>query len=333
MRNAILILSAVVLALAASVIPVSPVAAQQAVAPSPEAMAGARAAYARGEAEFQAGNFAAAEAAFLQAYDFVANPIVLIGAAQSRERQGDLPGAVEFYQRYLTERPDASDRQQWEERIQEHMAQPGTLVVRSDPAGAAVSVDGEALEQPTPTEVSLPAGEHMVTLRLDEYLDARQTVNVPYGGRVEHDVSLAGLNDTGGGDAGTGAGGGVNGLGGGTGSGEDDGGIGTEIWIASGVAGVALVTGTVLGFLALSEQSEFDENPTNEAADSGEQLALLADISFGVALAAAVTGLVLHLGGGAEEEAVAERDPGEARVEFSPIVAPTGGGVSARLQF
>ena len=198
MRNAIMILSAVILAFAGSVVPASSVEAQAGAAPTEEAMAGARAAYARGEAEFEAGNFAAAEAAFLQAYDFIPNPIVLIGAAQAREQQGDLQGAVEFFRRYLAESPDASDRQQWEERIAGLIVRPGTLAVNSDPPGAAISVDGEATGQATPAELSLSPGEHTVTLSLGDHLDDHQTVSVPYGGRVEHEIELSVVN--GGGD-------------------------------------------------------------------------------------------------------------------------------------
>lgn len=58
---------------------------------------------------------------------------------------------------------------------------PGTLVVTTDPPGAHVTVDGRALDQPTPAVAALPAGHHQITAELLHYKPARQ----------EHDVKAA----------------------------------------------------------------------------------------------------------------------------------------------
>ncbi|MGB0679190.1 MAG: hypothetical protein ACPGUV_05970, partial [Polyangiales bacterium] len=67
------------------------------------------------------------------------------------------------------------------------------------------------------------------------------------------------------------------------------------VWTAAGVASAAVVSGTILGFFALAKQNDFEARPRADTADQGERLALFADVSFALALAAAVTGLVLHL--------------------------------------
>jgi len=303
--------------------------------PTAEQVAGARAAYARGQQEFDAENFVAAEAAFMEAYRFVPNPIVLIGVAQSRHRQGNLTGAVEAFRRYLTEAPDGADRSEWESRITEITSTPGTLRVTTNPPGATVRINGVEREEVTPLEAELPPGDHAVIVTMEGHLEVREIVTLSYGESAEYETALTSVDAAGNaGDPSLGVGGGVD-----VGNEEDgdsDGGDGigsTELWVSSGVAGVALVTGTVFGFLALSEQSEFDETPSNDTADAGEQYALLADISFGIAAAAAITGLVLHFTGGDEEEDTASTGAQGTHVELTPLLGPQGGGVSATVQF
>jgi hypothetical protein len=109
----------------------------------------------------------------------------------------------------------------------------------------------------------------------------------------------------------------------------------TGVWVATGVAAASLVAGTVLGFMALSEESDFNDMPTEETADDGERFALFADVAFGVAAASAITGVVLHFteGDREEEKSTAVGLDGGARVDVVPAIGPKGGGVSARVQF
>jgi hypothetical protein len=299
--------------------------------------AAARAAYGRGTAEFDAGNYAESEAAFWEAYEFVPNPIVLIGVAQSRQRRGELQGAVDILQRYLAEQPDAQDRARWESAIEEMMQTPGTLVVSTIPAGANLDVGGERHDGVTPAEVSLAPGEYTITVSHEGHLDSRETVVITYGARYDHEVAMV-SEDAADANGAFGVGGRV-GDGSGTDAGADggdSGGVsrGSLVWIASGVSGAALVTGTVLGFLALSEQSEFDQTPSHDGADRGERLALMSDISLGIAAAAAVTGLVLYFGDDDESDdsAAVDVDPG-LRVHVVPALSPTSASVHAHIAF
>ena len=51
--------------------------------------------------------------------------------------------------------------------------------------------------------------------------------------------------------------------------------------------------GTIFGVMALKSKSDFNENPTTDNADKTDRNALIADMSFAVALTFGVTGAVL----------------------------------------
>ena len=109
------------------------------------------------------------------------------------------------------------------------------------------------------------------------------------------------------------------------------------VWVAAGIGGAALVTGTIFGFLALDEQSDYDDSPSEKVADRGERYALFADVAFGLAAASMITAVVLYVTDSQDEEeettaASRPRTP-VSRVEVTPVLGPTGGGVGARVQF
>lgn len=296
--------------------------------PSEEARATAREAYARGQEEFRSGNFEAAEAAFQQAYDAVPNPVVLLGIAESRERLGNVAGTIEVLEKYLEERPDAPDEAEVQERLTNLRATPAVLMVSSDPPGAAITIDAEARDEVTPAEIEVPAGEHVVAVSLAEHEPASQTVEVGPGARQEVAVELAaaeeGLDEDPFGDGGEG---------GAAPPPTDEGDEGDEtlpagVWVAAGISGAALVGGTVLGFLALSEQSDYDMMPTEGSADRGERLALFADVAFGAAAIAGVTAIVLYLTDSGSEGGDETPD-----VAVAPSFGPNGGRIDARVQF
>jgi hypothetical protein len=53
-----------------------------------------------------------------------------------------------------------------------------TLIVKSDPSGASVYVDGHDVGAKTPAQVSVPKGEHVVLVRLSGYID--ETMNAQF---------------------------------------------------------------------------------------------------------------------------------------------------------
>jgi hypothetical protein len=71
--------------------------------------------------------------------------------------------------------------------------QPGTLDLKSDPAGAEIAVDGKSYGR-TPGTVSLPAGQHQLTLRspnAKEYKDRTLTITIVAGKRTGMSLDLA----------------------------------------------------------------------------------------------------------------------------------------------
>lgn len=285
----------------------------------------AREAYGRGQSLYQAGEYVESEAAFMQAYAIIPNPVVLIGVAESRERRGDAAGAIAMFERYLSERADAPDADSIRTRIADLRTGPATLAITSTPPGAAIAVDGDDAEEVTPAELQVPAGDHTVALTLEGHEASEQTVTAVAGTRHEVAAELgATASDPAFGD----------------GDPIDepevaveeeaaaaDDGPSTGVWVSAGIAAGSLVAGTVVGFLALSEEGDFDNTPTDAIADKGETYALVADVFFGLAAAAAITGLVLYLTGDEDE------DSESARLDVAPLVGPNGGGLSARVQF
>lgn len=300
---------------------------------SPEqARAAARESYGQGQALFREGKHAEAEQAFLRAYAIIPNPVVLLGVAEAREAQGDLQGAVEALESYLEERTDAPDAEQVRAEIAQMRAAPATLVVTSTPPGAAIVLDGEESGQVTPAEMEVEAGEHVVALRLEGREPAEQRVDAGFGARTEVSLELATPQVAeptleGDGDALPEAEVGelddVD---------EDDTGPGTAVWVLSAVAAAGLVGGTVLGFLALTEESEFDDMPTEASADKGERFALFADVAFGLAAVAGISAIVVFLTADDDDEESDEGEDGASAVLY-PVASPTGAGLVGEVTF
>ncbi len=277
----------------------------------------ARSAYAEGQSAFDAGNFADAEAAFEEAYRHIPNPVVLLGIAESREAAGDIPGAVEAFERYLADRPDADNAEEIRTRITAHRERPATLVIDSSPSGAAVELNGNDTGLVTPATLEVPAGTHSVVLRLEGHEDETSEVELTFASRRELNVDLITVEDE------------ADALFAEEEEEDEEASISPVVWVLSGVAAASLITGTALGFMALSRENEFQDTPTTEIADQGERFALFADLMFGVAAVSAVSALVIALTTGGDDEDESDT----ARLRLTPVLGPTGGGLNARLNF
>jgi len=299
----------------------------------------ARTAYGRGQQQFQAGDFAAAEASFREAYQAVANPVVLLSVAECQERGGNNTGAAETLQQYLRDRADAPDRSAIEERIRTLRERPTAVSISSTPAGASITIDGHATEHTTPADIQLSPGEHTVALNLAGYETATQTVTVQTGPRQEVTMPLTQSRAAESEEDALGA----QGPGpeettseetqSSGGDGDEGGGPSAAVWIAAAIGGASLVAGTVLGFLALSEQSDFDAMPTEATADRGERLALFADVAFGVAAVAVITSIVLYATDDAPAGEEEEAGSGASSARLIPVLSPSGGGLGASVRF
>ena len=302
--------------------------------PSTAATARAREAYEKGQQYFDAGEYKNAEAAFREAYAAVPNPVVLLSVGECQKRAGEYAEAASTFERYLKEKPDAKDRAEVENKIEEIRSMPATLAVTTDPPGAKISIDGSDSGLVSPAEVEIAPGEHTVELSLETGETVTKTVQADFGARHELMVEIGAENlvdpfDTGSDVASV-----------------YDAELEAEEyentarssvapWIVMSVGAAALVAGTFLGAMALSEESDFNEHPTTDSADTGEQLALFADVAFGVGAVTVVTGLVLLL---TEEDP--ERDETGAaakgsgpRVLAAPVLLRDGGGMAASVRF
>jgi hypothetical protein len=106
-------------------------------------------------------------------------------------------------------------------------------------------------------------------------------------------------------------------------------------YVTLGLAGAGAVVGTIFGIMALGAKSDFEAEPTVENADAVDRNALIADMSYAVAITFGVTGAVLLLSrDDAPAPAAAQVTKTKKNKAFiAPYVAPTGGGAAARFTF
>ena len=290
----------------------------------------AREAYGQGQTQIEAGEFAEAEASFRAAFAIIPNPVVLLGVAGALEGQGKVVEAVATLEQYLELNAEATDRAEVEARLSALRATPGHLTVRSTPEGASIELDGQDTGEVTPAEFDLPPGTHAFVLRAEGFEPSEQQVELGFAAREELAAELEAspepepepvvadeepveLEEPDGSDEAE----------------EEDDGPGTAVWVTSGLAAAGLVGGTVLGFLALSEESSFDEDPSEASADRGERYAIFADVAFGIAAVSAITAVVLLL----TKDDGEDEDPEAASASLAPMVGPNSGGVAAQVGF
>jgi hypothetical protein len=219
---------------------------------------------------------------------------------------------------------------------------PGKVHVESNPPGANVVVDDRPQSAPTPMDVELAPGSHVVKLSAPGRLPTQKAIDVAF---ASHQAVSADLD--------------------------------AEpppppppppvaavapppppppapppppeprskvpAYVTGGLAIVAAGVGTVFGVMALSDKSSFDKNPTTQTADNGDTHALIADMSFGVALTFGVTSAVLFLTRDEPPAAVSSAQPrtktADAKstkrvtVTPTPIVGPHSGGAGLTLRF
>jgi tetratricopeptide (TPR) repeat protein len=309
--------------------PATPAATPNAVAPAPapaeptpEQRDAAREAYGRGQALFAQGNYAAAKAAFDQAYAAVPNPVVLLSTAECQVRLNQLDDAYVTLQKYIADRPTAPDRADVEQKAAELLATPAHVVIATEPAGAAISVDGQPTGKVSPAELDVKRGDHTIGLALDGYEAVDEQVSARIGARHELQIALHAIPKA--------AEPPPPELKTPTSAGKPT----TALWITGIVGAAGLVTGTVLGFMVLAERSDYDAHPTKARADRGERLALFTDVAFGVGAMALVTTAVLYLTAG---EPGAPTDPQQnadhARIQLMPVATAHGAGLTAGGRF
>ena len=131
---------------------------------------------------------------YQQAYSMDPAPVLLFNVGAIYEKLGDLRHAREQYERFVKEEKDPIDRKAGRDRLNAVLDRlPGHVVLRSDPSGVAVKVDGKAGGK-TPTEpLALKPGPHRFDLQADGYEPATRQVVVEADRDQEVAVELVGL--------------------------------------------------------------------------------------------------------------------------------------------
>jgi len=192
---------------------------------------------------------------------------------------------------------------------------PATVIVETSPAGAQVKVDGVILPGVTPLEVEMDKGTHRLEFTLAGYDATTVELDAEAGTRVRAPVDLQKTQA-----APPAAVAAVE---------PAKNRSKVPAIVTLGLAGAALVSGTIFGILALDSKSKYDSNPSAGLADDTERNALIADMSFGIALTLGITGVVLITtdDDGASPAQTAKVQP-QKRVRFSPYGSPLGAGAT-----
>ena len=304
-------------------------------------LAAAKRHYGEGEKKYKAGDYVGAEGDFKAANDIKAAPQTERFIGLCEDRQGHLQSAVEWFGRFLSHVPDrmAEQGDEIRKRDAEIKAIPGKVHVDSNPPGASVAVDERPQAAPTPMDVELAPGAHVLRLTAPGRLPTQKTIDVAFASKQSVSADL---------DA------------------EPPPAPPPPVaeapppppppappppppeprskvpaYVTGGLAIVAAGVGTAFGIMALSDKSTFDKTPTTSTADNGDTHALIADMSFGVALTFGVTSAVLFLtrdepAAAATSSADSHKKTAKARhVTFTPtpMVGPHSGGAGFTLRF
>lgn len=295
----------------------------------------ARQAFADAEKAFKAEDYATAYENFSKAHELIPTPHTEYWMAKSLDLMGKAPEAIEAYETFLAD-PDkekageekVTDAQTRLDALKATLA--GTVTLTTEPAGASISVDGEPKEGQTPMDLELSPGTHKIRLSMEGFEPHELEIEIKGGEKMEQGVTLmASAPEP----------------------------VAAPpppppvappppppepqkersmvpAYITLGVAGAGAIVGTIFGIQALSSKSDFNDNPTNKAADDVERNALIADMAFGVAITLGVTGIVLLTSDdAASETGRAKATSEQAKLNVAPYVTPTGGGAAAQLIF
>lgn len=303
--------------------PKRPAAANEKADPKEEA----KAAYLEANELFEADNCAEALPLFQKADSLYPGAAPKHKIAVCYDKLSKNEEAIAAYQTFIDSDPGEkyTDRvAAANQRITELKAQlPAKVMVVVGPEGVGalqITVDG------TPAggeELTLPAGEHTVVISAEGYQPVTEVVTVEGGEEKKLEVTLAPMaappapepstpppppppQD-------------------------DDGGhSNVPAYVTLGIAGAGVILGTIFGVQALGAKGDFDDDPTVENADDAERAALIADMSFGVALTFGITGAVLLFSGGDDDET---EEAASAVPELLPVAGPKGGGMAATWKF
>lgn len=268
----------------------------------------ARTMFQRGQTAYAQGDYDTAIDQWSRAYELDPRPLLQFNLSQAHERLGNLPLAIAALERYL-EGADANDEHQADARarlsaLRERLGRTSIHVV-GGPEGAILTIDDEDRGRtPRPDPIAVSPGSHRVVVRAPGYEEFTSTVAVSAGQSVEVAVSMAAIAT----------------------AEETSGELPIVPIILFSTGGAALIAGAVMGGIALSDAQNAPSRTSPEA-DAARGLALGADITMGIGVAAAAAGLIVLL----------VSDSGSSEQPEAVSVVPWGSehsfGVAARARF
>lgn len=291
-----------------------------ALAETPDELA--RSHFLSGQSYYRQGRYADAIREFEEAQRLSPKPHFLFNIAQAYEKWGKLERAIEYLERALQmpEVPNKLTLQEHLRQLRQRLAASAVKVTCNEP-GATVTVDGKKVGvTPLKQAIALRPGEYEVKVTKAKHMSYSTYVTVIAGRVARVKATLRRVQDP------------VRGLG------EDAGYDYSDplprkrvwTWVLAGTAGAFAVAAGVTGGLALSRAGDAPASEGDEA-DSARTLALVSDISTGVAAAAAVGAVVLFFLEGRHPEP--PEAPERNAPRLAPLIAPDTAGVSAGFSF
>ncbi|HEV8324765.1 MAG TPA: PEGA domain-containing protein [Myxococcota bacterium] len=137
--------------------------------------------YDSGNLFFESGDFLAAAAEFLVAYDLSPRASLLYNAGRAYEEAKDAAKAIDMFDRYLRAAPDAANKKEVAGRMEKLGASGGNrrVTLTTKPEGATVWVDLKAgAGARTPYTVSLEVGAHKIFVEKRGYRSVTNEITV-----------------------------------------------------------------------------------------------------------------------------------------------------------
>ncbi|MBN2527062.1 MAG: tetratricopeptide repeat protein [Deltaproteobacteria bacterium] len=311
----------------------------------------ARKSYSLGKQAYQKKDYSAAEQYFRRAYELKPHPSALKMVAECRLGAKDIAAAVQILES-LPADENGAKKDQIRKRIESLRKLVGKVRIETIPPGAMVVVNGKPMETPAPLETVVNPGDVKVEARLEDresieeitiVAGAEETLTIELPPKPEEPVAevppLASVPEP---------------VANPTvdapslkkkpesaphavapsqlGAKSEE--LPRAFWAATAVAGIGLVSGTVFGTMALRDEKDFEASADQAILDSGKRAAVIADISFGLALGAAVAGTVVLIS--EKRKRNKKKRAGRSRVSdvsVLPAVGSTGAGVATGLSF
>lgn len=304
----------------------------------------AKDAYKEAEEKFGKGDYAGALELYKKADELVPGAAPKYKIAACNDKLGKVKDAVAGYKAFLDAQPDP---EKYKDKITDATSRKDALektpakvkvgiIGPESPASATFMVDGAAQAGP---ELSVAPGKHKISAQAPGFDMATQDIEVAFADQKEISITLtksaappppvAAVTPPAGGTPPEQPAGPAEPPA------KSEPRSKVPAYVTLGLAGAGAVVGTIFGIQALGSKSDYEATPTQELFDDTERNALLADMSFGVAITFGVTGAVLLFSdrGEAKGEATPPSKTATVKPVVLPYVSPDGAGAAASLRF